>query len=326
MKKSYFLLLSFTILVCLLNPSYADTTTNDTDTTNSTVSTVSITSVITTKNTTANTTTTNTTYSNGTICLAVTYSNGSTITNCTNATTSKAKVVLSTKYFLNRTEILTKINSARQNPSSFAALLKSNYSTFDQWTWIVGSSSFIVQEGLVAVEEAIAVLTAAQAVPALSLAQGLSTVAQYHVNSFKNNTSYTDDPYTSCSLDIAQRVSEVGKFSSIGESIIADTNDTNLIVASLLIGDGDPYRRARNDMLNAKYTHVGFGRTNSTQHFLVLDIVYAESFACVGTCPNIPSENATYNCSKPTPFTYGSAGVIKTYVSLLIICITALLY
>lgn len=221
-------------------------------------------------------------------------------------------------------EIVDKINEVRQDPPSFAAVLQKNYTNFYRWRWTVGNDTFITQEGILAVWEAMAALTAASAVPNVSLARGLDASAQMYTNSMKN-ISFISEPYNVCSRTLSERVSEVGNFTSIGESIVGNVYLAENIVAALLIGDGDFYRRARSDILDAKYTHVGIGRSNTTVYNFTTRILWAEGFNCDTSCPRVPTETAYYDCQQPTPYTFGSAGMLDTCMGLLFATIVILL-
>ena len=218
--------------------------------------------------------------------------------------------------FINRTEILDTMNFARTNPSGFASLIEEKYMNFKRFKWIVDDQMWLTVDGLNAVKEAVSVLQSTTAVNALTAATGLDVMAQVHANYLKYTATLPANPYSGCeNNNVGTRVSEVGKWTKIGESIVGRLTTAEQVVVQLLVSDGDATRRHRNNLLNPLFTHVGFGFSNpeSVSDLIVID--YAQDFKCnLDVCPKIPNADISYNCTG-AGYEFASAFMIKTSIT-----------
>ena len=219
--------------------------------------------------------------------------------------------------FVNRTEIINVMNFARTNPSGFASLIEEKYMTFKRFKWIVDDQMWLTVDGLNAVKEAVSALQSTPAVNPLSSATGLDVMAQVHANYLKYKASIPANPYSGCdNNNVGTRVSEVGKWTKIGESIIGRLTTAEQVVVQLLVSDGDATRRHRTNLLNPSYTHVGFGFTNTDTVSDIIVIDYAQDFKCnLDVCPKIPQADTIYNCTG-AGYEFSGANVLKLSILL----------
>lgn len=207
---------------------------------------------------------------------------------------------------INNAELLAEMNKARTDPNGYADTLENNYLTFERYRWVTPSGTWITSEGAAGVREAVEFLRGTTPMGELKEEVGLDVTAQVQANFLiGNGTTFRDDPYLGCDdQDVGTRVADVGRWDVIGESIIGGPTDPQLIVANLIISDGDTYRRHRNNLLNPAYTQVGFGYSNHPRQSNLVVIQYANGFLCHNVCPLVPEE-VGYNCTgKPYEF-YG---------------------
>jgi len=219
--------------------------------------------------------------------------------------------------FVNKTEILDVMNIARTTPATFAAKIEAKYMQFVRFKWIVGDEMWLTNDGINAVREAVSVLKSASAVSALKSSKGLDVMAQVHANYLKAQANLTD-AYTGCSgNNVGTRVADIGKWTSIGESILGRLSTAEEIVVQLLVSDGDANRRHRTNLLNPSFDSVGFGFSNSESVSGIVVIDYAEGFKCTNTCPKIPTLNKAYNCIG-AGYEYAGAGVYQLPIFVLV--------
>ncbi len=218
--------------------------------------------------------------------------------------------------FVNKTEILDVMNIARTKPTVFAATIEAKYMNFVRFKWIVGDNMWLTNDGINAVREAVAVLKAASPIDPLKSSKGLDVMAQVQANYLKSKTDISN-PYSGCSSNnVGTRVSEIGKWKSIGESVLGRLTTAEQIVVQLVVSDGDADRMHRENLLNPSFTSVGFGfsNTDSVKNVVVID--YAEDFKCSGTCPTIPTLNKVYNC-KGAGYEYAGAAIYQVPIFVL---------
>ena len=173
-------------------------------------------------------------------------------------------------------------------------------------------------EGSIAFQEAVSALNSASATSNISLESGLSVIAQFDINAYRNNSKWLTEPYDVCDQNVGQRINELGSGSAIDQTIIGNINEAELMIVSMLIGDGDQYRRGRKAILSAEYTQIGIGSGNLTTVDPIYNFIWAKNFNCTNTCPRVPPTNETYDCSKPMPFTYGSGTALMPLFGLLL--------
>ena len=214
--------------------------------------------------------------------------------------------------FVNRADLVRNMNSARTNPTKFASLIETNYMTFQRLKWLIGSQTFLTTEGYSAVQEAITMLRSASPLSSLTNSQGLDVSAQVQANYLINQTALPVNPYLGCSnANVGVRISEIGTWQTVGESIIGRVFSAEAAVVQLIISDGDIERRHQSNLLNPGYTHVGFGFSSHADVPNLLVINYAGRFKCKSSvCPKIPTANIPFDCDG-YGFEYGGTALLK---------------
>ena len=203
----------------------------------------------------------------------------------------------------NITLILDQINFVRTNPSQYAQMIQQNYSNFNRYKWFANGTLWNTIEGLNAVLNTISNLQNILPMNSLNLSVGISAAAQLHANTLYGNATLLTNPYFGClNHTVIERITTVGSWNSIAESIVGGVANEELIVANLIISDGDINRGNRFNVLNPLFTHIGIGIINETNLTNLVVIDYAQNFICNKLCANIPN-NGTYQCA-PNPYDY----------------------
>lgn len=155
-------------------------------------------------------------------------------------------------------EVLRELNYARTRPAEYAQFLREYASYVNGTTYTApGRIPYLLNEGLPAVEEAIAALENQTPVGALSLSRGMSLAALDHVQDLGPNagTGHTG----SDGSDPFERMSRYGTVEGYCGENARYANDTSGrdIVVSLIIDDGVPSRGHRNNIFSPYYKVLG---------------------------------------------------------------------
>lgn len=225
--------------------------------------------------------------------------------------------------FPDKTDLLATINYARTNPSGFASVVQAKYLDFVRFKWIIGSNSYLTSDGVNAVKELVTFLQTATPVGALQNENGLDVTAQVQANFLKNQGTMPTNPYLGCSnANIASRISQLGKWTSVAESISGRMDDANDVIVQLLVSDGDSRRGSRLNMLNANYNQVGFGFSNQGNVPNIIVFHYAQDFQCnQNVCPTIPTVDTAFNC-EGAGYEYAGASILKLPILALVLVLS----
>jgi uncharacterized protein YkwD len=164
-------------------------------------------------------------------------------------------------------EVLAEINHARSDPRGYAASLRRLRASFrDRFSYVDDGVNYLTQEGVDAVDEAIAFLQGARAVPALEGSRGLALAARDLVldQALRGGTGHAasdgSDPLRrleryvrmtpSHFLTQADRV-------AVSEVIAYGRDQARAIVAILIIDDGVPGRGHRMAVFDPRFSHAG---------------------------------------------------------------------
>lgn len=155
-------------------------------------------------------------------------------------------------------DLINEINQARTNPQLYAGYLEKLKPQFKgkQYTPVGASAAFDTQEGWSAVEDAIKFLSAAKAVSALTISQGLSLCAISHVKdqSGSGATGHRGGDRTM----VEDRVKPYGSWSGgIGENLAYGNQSARERVLTWLIDDGFASRGHRNRIMSSGYNVAG---------------------------------------------------------------------
>lgn len=171
-------------------------------------------------------------------------------------------------------EVLAELNLARQKPQEYAKILEAHRKLYraDNAYSLPDGTLMATQEGVKAVDEAIAYLKKAGAIGPLAMSAGLSLAARDHAEDIgpKGAVGHAG----SDGSDSAKRVKRYGEWEvTTGENISFGYNDARLIVMQLIVDDGVPGRGHRTNIFLPKYRTVGIacGEHKILRHLCVMD-------------------------------------------------------
>lgn len=174
---------------------------------------------------------------------------------------------------VSKDDLLSEINAVRTNPRQYASYLATlrqyyNGNRYEE----PGATPLITQEGVAALNEAIAALNAATPLAPLAWSNGLEKAAADHVRDTgpRGITGHTGSDGST----VETRANRYGTWQSIvGENIAYGTSTARKIITQLLIDDGVPSRGHRDNIMNAAYRVVGmaYGSHSVYKSMCVMD-------------------------------------------------------
>jgi uncharacterized protein YkwD len=157
--------------------------------------------------------------------------------------------------------VIREMNLARQNPALYATFVQELRSRMNGNVLVLpGHTKLRTKEGTAAIDDAIRFLQNAQPLPPLTLSRGMSRAAADHCADQADGGLGHEGKDRS---HAGQRIARYGNFSGgWGENISYGKSSARDVVLALIIDDGVPARKHRQNIFNPNYYYAGaaFGR------------------------------------------------------------------
>jgi uncharacterized protein YkwD len=170
-------------------------------------------------------------------------------------------------------EVVAETNLARTQPSLYATFLEARRPFYqDGYLRMPGRVTLRTQEGIAALDEAIAFLRHAKPLPPVTASQGLARAARDHVRDIGPRGVVSHDGRDGSSP--FDRMSRYGRWEGkAGENISFGPDTAREVVLQLLVDDGVPSRGHRHNLFDPGFAKVGvaFGEHAAYRKVCVTD-------------------------------------------------------
>lgn len=172
--------------------------------------------------------------------------------------------------------IVDEMNLARQNPGFYAELLMERRQHYNGLVFETPGFRLLTQEGVAAVDEAIAFLQAVEPVSPLDSSPGMSRAAADHAADLA--PGYVGHVGTDGRLP-SERLKDYGIWNGrMGENISFGSDTARDFVLELIIDDGVPSRGHRETLFQPDYAWTGVGCDQHAVYRTVCVMTYAVSY------------------------------------------------
>ncbi len=147
--------------------------------------------------------------------------------------------------------VIKEMNFARQNPTAYAELIEGVRARSDGHVLVLpGETKVVTREGFRAVDEAVHFLKSVSPLQPLTISPGLCRGAADHCAEQSNGAVGHGNP--------AKRMSRYGTWAaSWGENIAYGKKSARDVVVALIIDDGIPGRKHRENIFASKFNYAG---------------------------------------------------------------------